>query len=103
MSKILLCKTDEVSDGTPLSVNIEGYPALAVYEVDGEYFATDNLCTHGNAMLTDGYQEGEEIECPFHGGAFNIKSGEPTAFPCQIAIKSYPVIVENNEIYLDSE
>ena len=103
MSKILLCKTDEVSDGAPLGVNIEGYPALAVYEVDGEYFATDNLCTHGNAMLTDGYQEGEEIECPFHGGAFNIKSGEPTAFPCQIAVKSYPVIVENNEIYLDSE
>lgn len=99
-SKILLCKTDEVSDGAPLNVNVEGFPSLAVYEFEGDYFATDNLCTHGNAMLTDGYQEGEEIECPFHGGAFNIKTGEPTAFPCQVAIKSYPVAVENNEIYL---
>lgn len=101
-NKTLLCKVDEVSEGTPLSVNMDGFPTLAVYEVGGEYYVTDNLCTHGNAMLTDGYQEGDEIECPFHGGAFSIKTGEPTAFPCQIAIKTYPVTVENGEIYIEN-
>ena len=100
-NKIRLCKRDEVSDGSPMSVNIEGLPVLAVYEFEGEYFVTDNLCTHGNALLTDGYQEGDEIECPFHGGAFSIKSGEPTAFPCQVAISTYPVTVESDEIYIE--
>ena len=102
-NKTRLCTTDEVTDDEPLCVNLEGFPSLAVYEIEGEYFVTDNLCTHGNALLTDGYQEGDEIECPFHGGAFSIKTGEPTAFPCQIAIKSYPVIVENNEVFIESE
>jgi ethylbenzene dioxygenase ferredoxin component len=102
-NKIRLCKTEEVGDETPLGVNPEGLPALAVYKVDGDYFVTDNLCTHGNALLTDGYQEGDEIECPFHGGAFNIKTGEPTAFPCQLAIKAYPVTIEDGDVYIESD
>jgi len=95
---VTLCKTDEVKEEAPISVTPEGFPGLAVYEFEGEYFVTDNLCTHGMAMLTDGYQDGEEIECPFHGGAFSIKTGEATSFPCQIAIKSYPVTIEDGNI-----
>jgi ethylbenzene dioxygenase ferredoxin subunit len=95
---VTLCKADDVKEEAPISVTPEGFPGLAVYEFEGEYFVTDNLCTHGMAMLTDGYQDGEEIECPFHGGAFSIKTGEATAFPCQIAIKSYPVTLEDGNI-----
>ncbi len=102
-NKVRLCSTDEVVDGEPFAVEIEGLPALAVYDVEGDYFVTDNLCTHGNALLTDGYQEGDEIECPFHGGAFSIKTGEPSAFPCQVAIKTYPAIVENGEVFIETD
>ena len=101
--KIRLCRADEVSEGTPLCANPEGLPSLAVYQLEDEYFVTDNLCTHGNALLTDGYQEGEDIECAFHGGSFCIKTGEPKAFPCQVAIKTYPVTIDNGEVFIDVE
>ena len=96
MSKNLrLCEVADVKDGEPVAAFAEGMPALAVYNVDGEIFVTDNLCTHGNAMLTDGYQDGDVIECPFHGGSFDIKTGAANAFPCQVAIVSYPVEIED--------
>jgi ethylbenzene dioxygenase ferredoxin subunit len=97
---ITLCTTDNVKEEEPLSVSPEGFPTLAVYEYDGEYFVTDNLCTHGMAVLTEGYQDGAEIECPFHGGAFSIKTGEATSAPCIIAIKTYPVTLDNGNIQI---
>jgi len=98
MSNIILCKTDEVKDEAPVAVTPDGFPALAVYVFEGEYYVTDNLCTHGMAMLTDGYQDGDEVECPFHGGAFSIKTGEATSFPCQIPVKTYPVTIEDGNV-----
>jgi len=93
-----LCKTDEIAEGKPLAVNPDGFPALAVFQVGAEYFVTDNLCTHGNAMLSEGYQEENTIECPFHGGSFDIRTGEPTAFPCQKPVVIYPVTVDDGYI-----
>jgi len=98
----ILCAVDDVKEDAPLSVSAENFPALAVYEYDGEYFVTDNTCTHGMAMLTDGYQDGAVIECPFHGGAFCIKTGEATAAPCFKPIKSYPVTVVNSNICISA-
>lgn len=76
-------------------------PALAVYNVDGELFVTDNMCTHGNAMLTDGYQDGGIIECPFHGGSFDIATGAAKAFPCQVPIKTYAVTINDGWVCID--
>lgn len=95
---VRLCRIEEVKDGEPFAVHIMGLPPFAVYEVDGAYFVTDNVCTHGNAMLTDGYQEGGTIECPFHGGAFDIRTGAATVFPCQIPLKTYQVSVDDGWI-----
>ena len=95
---VILCTASEVEEGKPLAVNVEGLPPLGVYKIEQEYYVTDNICTHGMAILTDGYQEGGEIECPFHGGAFDIKTGEATAFPCQIPIKTYPVTLQKDDI-----
>jgi len=95
---IKLCKTSEVEEEKPVAVAPDGFPALAVYEFEGEYFVIDNLCTHGMAMLTDGYQDGDEAECPFHGGAFSIKTGAAISFPCTIDVKSYPVTIEDDMV-----
>lgn len=95
---VRLCRVEEVSDGEPVAANVEPFPPLAVYVVDGEYFVTDNTCTHGSAMLTDGYQEGGSIECPFHGGAFDIRTGAATVFPCQTPIRTYPVEIDDGWI-----
>lgn len=95
---IKLCQTTEVSEGKPVAVNVADLPPLAVYQIGDDYFVTDNMCTHGNAMLSDGYQEGGIIECPFHGGSFDIRTGAPKAFPCQVAVTIYPVVIENGHI-----
>ena len=82
MSELIrLCRVDEVKEGEPVAAHVAGLPPFAVYDVGGTYYVTDNICTHGNAMLTDGYQDGGTIECPFHGGAFDIASAVPSSDP----------------------
>ena len=100
-SKVRLCPVADVKDGEPVGVFLEQLPALAVYNVDGDIFVTDNLCTHGNAMLTDGYQDGGIIECPFHGGSFDIATGAAKAFPCQVPVKTYPVTIDDEGVCID--
>ncbi|MDD3798615.1 MAG: non-heme iron oxygenase ferredoxin subunit [Novosphingobium sp.] len=95
---VRLCETNSIAEDTPVAVEAEGFPPLVAYMVDGEYFVTDNRCTHGEGMLSDGYQEGSTIECPFHGGSFNIRSGEAITFPCYEPVKTYPVRVEDGWI-----
>src|SRR3546814_20264022 len=63
---------------------------------------TANTCTHGNAQLTDGYQDGATIECPYHGGAFDIPSGAATTYPCQIPLKTYEVTIEDGWVTIDA-
>ncbi len=98
-----LCRIEDVREGAPLNVEVEGLNPLAVYEVNSKFFVTDNLCTHGNALLSDGYQDGGTIECALHGGAFDIRTGAPTTLPCQIPLKIYEVRVDDGWIAIDAE
>lgn len=100
-NRLRLCQIADVKDGEPFAVYIAQMPALAVYIVGNDYFVTDNMCTHGNAMLTDGYQDGGIIECPFHGGSFEIATGAAKAFPCQVPIKTYPAIIDDGWVTID--
>jgi naphthalene 1,2-dioxygenase ferredoxin component len=76
---------------------------LAIYGVDGDVFASDNLCTHGHARLCDGFLEGHEIECPLHQGKFDVRSGAPACAPVTEAIRTYPVRIENGRVYVAIE
>ena len=73
---------------------------LAIYTVDGTPYATDNICTHGQARLCDGFLDGHEIECPLHQGKFDVRDGRPTCDPVTDALRSYPVKVEGRRVYL---
>lgn len=95
---VFLCSTEEVSEGTPVAIELEGFPPLAVYNVAGDYYVTSNVCTHSDALLTDGFQEDDEIECAVHGGMFNIRTGEATAFPCNKPLKTYPVTIAGGRL-----
>ena len=95
MSELMrLCRAEEVEADVPVPAELPGFPPLAVYRAEDRLYVTDNLCTHGQALLTDGYQEGLSIECPFHSGTFNIATGEATRFPCKIALKTYEVAIQ---------
>ena len=71
---------------------------IALYRVDGEVFATDNLCSHGQARLCDGFLLGHEIECPFHQGRFDVRTGQATCVPATEAIRSFPVKIEAGRV-----
>ena len=73
---------------------------IAVYTVEGEVYATDNLCTHGHARLCDGFLDGHEIECPLHQGKFDVRNGQPTCAPVTEALRSYPVKIEGGRVFL---
>jgi ethylbenzene dioxygenase ferredoxin component len=100
---VKLCAVSEVLTDEPKRIEIENFPPLAVYALDGEFYVTDDTCTHGMASLADGYLEGEEIQCPFHGGAFSIKTGEATEFPCSDPLKTYQVSVQDDDIYIQAD
>ena len=73
---------------------------MALYNAGGEIFATDNICTHGQARLCEGFLEGHEIECPLHQGKFDVRTGQPTCAPVTEAIRSYPVKIEGGRVFL---
>lgn len=93
-----LCRTEDVPGDRPLLVNTEGLPPLAVYRSGAEYFVTDALCTHGKALLTEGYLEGDIVECPFHGGRFCIRTGAPKGFPCVVPLRTYDVVNDDGHV-----
>lgn len=73
---------------------------IALYSVDGDVYATDNICTHGHARLCEGFLEGHEIECPLHQGKFDVRTGQPTCAPATEGLRSYPVKVEGGRVWL---
>lgn len=73
---------------------------IALYNVEGRLFATDNTCTHGQARLCDGFLDGFEIECPLHQGKFDVRDGQATCAPAAVGLRSYPVKIEGGRVYL---
>ena len=100
--RIDLCSTADVAPGNAIKVEA-GDLTLAVYNLDGEFFVTDDACTRGPGSLSEGYIDGDVIECNFHNGQFNIKTGEVVSPPCMIPVKTYRVVVENDRVMIDRD
>ncbi len=91
--------TTDIPEDDVIGIDIAGRQ-VALYNTNGEFFATDNICSHGQADLCDGFLEGYEIECPMHQGRFDIRNGQPACAPVTEAIKSYPVKIEGGRVFL---
>jgi naphthalene 1,2-dioxygenase ferredoxin component len=88
-----------LTEGEVLGVIVAG-KEIALYDLDGELFATDDICTHAYAKLSDGWLDKGEIECPLHAGRFDVKTGAATAPPCTENLKTYPVRVIGDDIQI---
>jgi len=99
-SRIDLCATGDVEPGAAIQIETGGL-TLAVYQVDGEFFVTDDDCTHGPGSLSEGYLDGHIIECDFHNGAFDIRTGEVVAPPCMVSLKTYKTFTENGRVIIE--
>jgi nitrite reductase/ring-hydroxylating ferredoxin subunit len=98
--RLELCSTADVAPGAALKVEIEDL-TLAVFNVGGEFYVTDDACTHGPGSLSEGYIEDDVVECNFHQGQFNIRTGEVVLPPCMVAVKTYPATVVDDKVTIE--
>ncbi|HLZ09130.1 MAG TPA: non-heme iron oxygenase ferredoxin subunit [Chloroflexota bacterium] len=89
---VRVADTTEIPDGAAKYVDADGVP-IAVFHVDGQFYATSDVCTHEEASLSEGELEGEVVECPLHGARFNVRTGEVKSLPAVVRLKTYPVRV----------
>jgi nitrite reductase/ring-hydroxylating ferredoxin subunit len=94
-----VASASEISEGEALHVTLDDRD-IAVFNIDGAFYAIDDVCTHAFALLSDGYVEGEVIECPLHGGRFEIKTGKAVGEPCTEDVRTYPVRRERDAILI---
>jgi nitrite reductase/ring-hydroxylating ferredoxin subunit len=95
-----LCEVSDVSEDLPFRAEVDtvGY---AVFQVGELYFVTADLCSHGPGFLSEGYAEGCEVECPFHQGRFDLRTGVPTSPPCEVPIAVWTPVVRDGGIHID--
>ena len=100
-AKLKVCSRGEVAPDSAIRIEL-GDLTLAVYNVGGMFYVTDDQCTHGPGSLSEGYLDGFEIECDFHNGKFDIRTGEVTAPPCMISVKTYRVLLEDDDVLIET-
>jgi 3-phenylpropionate/trans-cinnamate dioxygenase ferredoxin subunit len=74
---------------------------LAICQLDGKYYAFDELCTHQFGPLSDGWLEGYTIECPLHGARFDVRNGEAICLPAVEKLQTYKVVVQGESIMIE--
>ncbi len=89
----------EIDEDEPKAVKI-GDLEIALYKVDGAFYATADMCTHEAALLSDGWVEGDAIECPIHQARFHIPTGKCLSPPADTDLETYPVRVEGDDIHV---
>jgi nitrite reductase/ring-hydroxylating ferredoxin subunit len=87
----------DLADGQVIGVFAGGKP-VALFRLDGDYFALHDLCSHGQARLSEGYVEDGNIECPLHQGLICIRTGEPVSPPITREVDTFPVRVTGDRI-----
>ena len=101
MGRIIACKSSELEAGKMKKVSVDSKEIL-VANVNGNYFACDDTCTHAGASLSEGELNDSTIKCGWHGAQFNCTDGCLVKFPASINdLKSYKVIVESDDIFVE--
>jgi nitrite reductase/ring-hydroxylating ferredoxin subunit len=97
---VRVCSQSEIAPETVKAYEV-GDLRLAVYNIEGKFYVTDDECTHASASLADGILEGDVIECSLHFGAFHVPTGAVKAPPCSLALRTYKVVLEGDGIFVD--
>jgi len=96
-----IATTDQLEDDDEVLPVSVAQAQLALYRSNGEFFVSDNVCTHAYALLSDGFLEDGCIECPLHQARFDIRTGRALCAPATRDIRVYPVKVDNGDILVD--
>ncbi len=94
---VSVAKTSDLSDGEIMLVEV-GDERIALSRIDGSFYAIAEVCPHAEGPLSEGTVDDEEVECPWHGSRFNLKTGEVTSPPAGEAVAQYAVRIEGDEV-----
>lgn len=100
MAFVRVMDLDDLSEGRP-ALAVLGDVEVAVFRVGDEVFAIDDICSHAEASLSEGEQYGYVVECPRHGGRFDIRTGKAKHFPAFSPVRTFPVKVEQGSVLVD--
>ncbi len=94
---VSVAKTSDLSDGEIMLVEV-GDERIALSRIDGSFYAIGEVCPHAEGPLSEGAVDDEEVECPWHGSRFNLKTGEVTSPPAGEPVARYAVRLEGDDV-----
>jgi 3-phenylpropionate/trans-cinnamate dioxygenase ferredoxin subunit len=98
LSAVAVCHEDDLPPGGVRRVDLE--PPIAVFNVDGVFYAIDDTCTHANASLSEGDVDGCAVECPWHIATFDLRTGEPSSLPATKPVRTHSVKIEDGTVFV---
>jgi len=100
MALVTIAKVGETAPGT-ISVHEVGDLRIALCNVNGRFYAIDDVCTHDGGSLDQGQLEDNLVECPRHGARFDVTTGRPMTLPAVRPVRTYPVQVDGDDVKVD--
>jgi len=99
-----LCGRDEIPDGEARRFDVDGH-RIAVVRIGDDFRAVGDTCSHADYSLSEGFVWPDEctLECPKHGSAFSLVTGEPTTLPATQPVPVYPVTVDGDGVHVEVE
>ena len=97
---VKVASVSEIAPGQARLVNVRG-KEIALFNIEGNFFALDNACTHEEGPLAEGEIEGHEVTCPWHGARFDIRTGEVLSAPAYEDVARYNVRVTGTDIEVE--
>ena len=102
MGREKVAEISDIPNGTTVSCIING-GKIAICNVDGEFFAIEDVCTHDGAPLDQGTLQGNIITCPRHGATFDVTTGAALSMPAVVPVKTIPLEIESDVIYIQTD
>lgn len=97
VKEIEVAKTTDIPPGSAKQVEVDG-EAVAIFNVNGEFYAIGDTCTHAQASLSEGEVEGLVVTCPWHGAQFDLKTGKNVGMPAPTPVPKYTLKIEGDSI-----
>jgi nitrite reductase/ring-hydroxylating ferredoxin subunit len=98
-SFIRVCSVHDVPEGSVKAFRVNG-SAVAVYHSEEKFYASEDICSHEHEHLSEGWLDGDKIECPRHGAQFSLKTGEALSLPATEPIAVFEVKVEGENVFI---
>ncbi len=97
---ITLAKAEDLSPGQARAFEVEG-ERIAIFNIDGTFYAIEDTCTHDNGPLSEGEIDGTSVLCPWHMAEFDLKTGEALTAPATQDVKSFKVSINDGDIQIE--